>query len=66
MVDNAELIGAKVDYIRRQELLRLENLPPEDRDTTPADPEQVAEAFEKFVNAFNGKKIKVESFSKTI
>lgn len=66
MVDNAELIGAKVDYIRKQELLRIQNLPPEDRDTTPADPEQVAEAFEKFVNAFNGKKIKVELFSKTI
>jgi hypothetical protein len=66
MVDNADLIGAKVDYIRRQELLRLENMPPEDRDTTPADPEQVAEAFEKFVNAFSGKKIKGELFSKTI
>lgn len=66
MVDNADLIGAKVNYIRKQELLKLENMPPEDRDTTPADPEQVAEAFEKFVNAFSGKKIKVELFSKTI
>ena len=64
MVEHHELIGAKVDYIRKQELLRLENMPPEDRDMTPADPEKVADAFEMFVNSFTGKN-KVESFSKS-
>ena len=64
MVEHHELIGRKVEFIRQQEKLRLENMPPEERDSTPADIEKVADAFEMFVNSFTGKN-KVESFSKS-
>lgn len=56
LIDNQHLLSDKVRYLVNKDRLLLTNIPEEKTDFAPVDPEKVAEAFEKVLNALSGER----------
>lgn len=56
LIDNQHLLSDKVRYLVNKDRLLLTNVHEEKTDFAPVDPEKVAEAFEKVLNALSGER----------
>ena len=56
LIDNQHLLSDKVRYLVNKDRLLLTNIPEEKTDFAPVDPEKVAEAIEKVLNALSGER----------
>ena len=56
LIDNQHLLSDKVRYLVNKDRLLLTNVHEEKTDFAPVDPEKIAEAFEKVLNALSGER----------